>query len=530
MLLSIVFANAQNEAIVDSLNEKAVSLARKGKMKEASVIFLQCYDEAVKIGNDTLTSRMSHNLGNVFALIKDYDNAEKYYNISLSKKRQLADTGGIINLYINLAAMYQDQVRLEEAIDYDRKALALSQQMADSARSALIFHNIGSIYGRRGEPDKALEYYLLSYAMQYVKATDRLAVRTLSNIGNSYCDMGKPSSGLPYLRRAIVLSEEQGYLDLNKEIYWGLAQAFRLLAIHDSAWTYTELWAAAKDSLYNQSMVASVEEMEAKFESARKENENNRLKVETAEQALEIERGRQKMWYAIGGAVILILLVIVLVVRQKAVNQRKETEFTRRQADLEQRALRARMNPHFLFNALSTMQHMYVNGKTREANEFMADFSHLLRNILDNTGKKLITIREELNTLDMYVALEKERFENELTYHLDVDEEVDTDGILVPPMIIQPFVENAIWHGIAPKQSGRIDVKIFMDGADILEVEVVDDGVGLNNGNGNGRPSHKSQGISLTAERLGEKGGVEVLPAKNGGTHVNIRIPVTYGT
>lgn len=529
-LLITAISDAQNEARIDSLNEIAVSLARQGKMEQASTLFLECYDESVRTGNDTLISRMSHNLSNVFALIKDFGNAEKYAKICLEKKIALKDTGGVINLYINLAAMYQDQLRLDEALDYDRKALSLSEQLEDTARSRLIYHNIGSIYGRLGKPEKALEYYLLSYEMQSKESVDRLYVRTLCNIGNGYCDLGRPGKALPFLRRSKTISEEQSYMDINKKIYWGLAQAFRLQNVHDSAWHYTELWAAAKDSLYSQSIVSTIEEMEAKFESARKENENNELRLATAEQALEIAQSKQKMWYVLGGGIILILLVVVLAVRQKAVSQRKQTEFTKKQADLEQRALRARMNPHFLFNALSTMQHMYVNGKTREANEFMADFSQLLRNILDNTGRKFISLRDELDTLSMYVELEKQRFDDNLNYQVIVDEEVDMDSVLLPPMIIQPFVENAIWHGIAPNQSGNVKVKVYMDGMDILEVEVQDDGVGLNNGNGNGGPSHKSQGISLTEERLGEKGGVDIQPLDTGGTQVLIRIPITYGT
>ena len=191
-------------------------------------------------------------------------------------------------------------------------------------------------------------------------------------------------------------------------------------------------------------------------------------------------------------------------------------------AELEHRALRTQMNPHFIFNALNSIQRIYLEGDIDEANEYIADFSTLMRNILENSNKSSISLHKELETLRLYLELEKLRSRNRIEYSISVDPEIDPLRTNVPPLVIQPFVENAIWHGILPKkQKGMIAIRLApRDGN--LKCEVSDDGVGMNPDD---RTKSSSKGIAITEQRLGNK--VEIKSSPGLGTQVIFIIPTT---
>jgi sensor histidine kinase YesM len=209
-------------------------------------------------------------------------------------------------------------------------------------------------------------------------------------------------------------------------------------------------------------------------------------------------------------------------VRSRINKKRLSAEFLKNRTDLEHKALRAQMNPHFLFNSLNSIQRMFVEGNTDAANEVMADFSSLLRRILNNSGKSRISLKEELDTLRLYLDIERIRCDNCFDYDIVLDESVDKLNMQVPPLVIQPFAENAIWHGVLPKKSEghiRIHLSKVLSG-DFITCVVLDNGVGMDK-----NMSSESKGISITEQRLGTK--VIFEDPDDGGTRVILQIPFT---
>ena len=211
-----------------------------------------------------------------------------------------------------------------------------------------------------------------------------------------------------------------------------------------------------------------------------------------------------------------------------------------RTTELEMHALRAQMNPHFIFNALSSINNFILKNEKSFASEYLIKFSKLIRLILENSKQPLISLGLELDALKLYTDIEKLRFEQQFDYELFVDPEVDTTSIKVPPLILQPFVENAIHHGLMPKQDkGSLQIFIRESGSQ-LKISIVDNGVGRSYSNAAKKSSdHKkrSMGISLSTDRLsllslkGEAGKIEILDlvqsnGVNGGTEVIITIPI----
>lgn len=253
-----------------------------------------------------------------------------------------------------------------------------------------------------------------------------------------------------------------------------------------------------------------------------------------------------QQWWARGVVILLGMLLMAFILRYviKRIQQgeKRKTEYNRRIAELEAKALTNQMNPHFIFNSLNSVQHLIMEKEEKQALNFLADFATLMRQMLNNSRKSYISLEEEIAFLTRYIELEKIRFANVFSYQFILQDDLKDYTIYIPPMIIQPIVENAIKHGLAPKNgSGRLEVKLVLSG-DMLYCSVDDDGIGWDRANEikSGRLiRHESTALSVIRERLqiiksfnGSVGKLEIIDKfKSGfgnkeGTLVEILIPI----
>lgn len=173
---------------------------------------------------------------------------------------------------------------------------------------------------------------------------------------------------------------------------------------------------------------------------------------------------------------------------------------------------------------------MYIDGKEDIANDYMADFSRLLRSILENSGKQEISLKEELEISKRYMDLELMRTDNAFGYMYDVDETLNLKRIKIPPLLFQPYLENAIWHGILPENHyGTIVISIRKLNASQLSCEISDDGVGIYTSlEKKGEQSRESKGMEITQERLGGESNVSAHELEAGGTKIKLTIDYRY--
>jgi LytS/YehU family sensor histidine kinase len=170
-------------------------------------------------------------------------------------------------------------------------------------------------------------------------------------------------------------------------------------------------------------------------------------------------------------------------------------------------AIKSQMNPHFIFNALNTIQSFIYSNNKSKANSYLGKFSNLIRIVLDSSNKKAISLTEEVETLQLYVDLEVMRFENTLQAIIHVDPLLDTDSIFIPPMLVQPFVENAIKHGLLHKINNRKLKISFKPSANqqALEIEIDDNGIGRERSaflNAQKKEDHNSFAIKANQTRI----------------------------
>lgn len=171
-------------------------------------------------------------------------------------------------------------------------------------------------------------------------------------------------------------------------------------------------------------------------------------------------------------------------------------------------ALRAQMNPHFIFNALNSVQQYILSGDVDQANRYLTKFSRLQREVLNHCDQHFISLEKEIEMLRLYLEFEQLRFSESFVYDIVLPDDIDVSEIKIPPMILQPFVENAIWHGLMPRQGEKkLQLEFSLQEGDILNCTVKDNGIGAEASrrlkqNNSSAGNHKSKGLSLVSERL----------------------------
>ena len=231
------------------------------------------------------------------------------------------------------------------------------------------------------------------------------------------------------------------------------------------------------------------------------------------------------------GSILFAGLIFFWIYRVRISNIKRKEALKRQIKELEIKAIRSQMNPHFMFNALNSIQSLINSQQFKQANIYLEKFSLLMRRVLNNSGKTFITLSEELEAVSLYGALEQLRFA--FDFHISLENGINTDLIEIPGMIIQPLVENAVLHGIAQKgTAGKLEIRISID-ANYLKIEVEDNGLGLKQAITDG--SSSGFGLNLVRERLkllneqGADGKLNISPnlgASESGVTATLTIPI----
>lgn len=199
-------------------------------------------------------------------------------------------------------------------------------------------------------------------------------------------------------------------------------------------------------------------------------------------------------------------MLAAYIIRRHVANIRRQASFKQKLIEMEMTALRAQMNPHFIFNSLNSIENFIMQNKERQASDYLNKFARLIRIILENSSHNLITVAQDMDALQLYVDIEQFRFQNKFSYQVCMDRELTEDNYRIPPLLIQPFVENAIVHGLANSDQPdlRLSINVRLEG-DYIKYLIEDNGIGrkkaafyrMQNGS-----KHKSVGLHITRERI----------------------------
>jgi hypothetical protein len=254
---------------------------------------------------------------------------------------------------------------------------------------------------------------------------------------------------------------------------------------------------------YRDTLLAYQRGQQLELLMAEDEADRQQLKIETLARDIEMNRlklSRSRLIFIGTGAGILLISLILLLFFQ-----RMKLKAEQRSVSMEQRLLRAQMNPHFIFNSLASIQNFMINEDPDQASIYLSRFSQLVRNILDNSAAEHVSLEKEINTIENYLELQKVRYAGKFDYRITVDEQIDPENMLIPPMLAQPFIENSIEHGIRHKETTGLIEVFFLLKAGMVRFIVEDDGVGREKAQeieSQQRSRHRSMATSITRDRL----------------------------
>ncbi|MEO1255945.1 MAG: histidine kinase [Bacteroidota bacterium] len=308
------------------------------------------------------------------------------------------------------------------------------------------------------------------------------------------------------------------------------------LGNYDIALLYARKFKNISDSLSEIKQSNNLKLLQAGFEfESEQEKSNTQIQQLTAENEIQDLRLRERNLFIIISLVTFLAIGIIgyLVYNQRLVKRKKEAN------DLKQKLLRLQLNPHFTYNSLNAIQSMiYEEEHRQKAADYLAQFSGLMREILELNRKDLVTLEEEISVMKNYVAVQQIRFDSPLQFKLSIDFEVSAEELLVPPMITQPFLENSLEHGFADKSGDWELILNISEKEKELQIEIIDNGVGLE-ATVDQVSTHESLATKITEDRLrilGRKftsqASLEIFDrsklGEGQGTHVTIKLPMIY--
>ena len=351
-------------------------------------------------------------------------------------------------------------------------------------------------------------------------------IRPLLFTGNAYAEMKDYPTALRYVTEAFAYAKENNARPLMIDIYESLSIIYHQAGRFDSAYHYLLKFTAIRDSIQNTQFLLRLFNYKREAETAQKEarigflNRDNQIKQEQLKQEATFR------YFLIAGFVALVLAGLYLYrsINQKRKDERflliqkehewkmKELESQAKQADLqrqaahlEMQALRAQMNPHFIFNCLASINRFILKNESKAASNYLTRFSRLIRMVLINSQRSMIALEEELEMLEIYLDMERLRFKDSFDFVISFKNVIDIETVLIPPLILQPICENALWHGLMHKDGqGHLNIELSLENS-VLQCVITDDGIGREKAaelKSKSAEKDKSMGLQITAQRL----------------------------
>ncbi len=469
----------------------SIALGRAVSMKSWFYNHQAKYAEAIELGyealailekeNDSLGIAQTYNrIGVTNIYFKRFKSAETFLNKAFKAFGQLRDTARMDMILNNLGVLYSEQNQQLKSIDYYKKSLSLRLKMGDFFWVAYSYSNIAESYLEANELDSAVKYIELAIATFQEKTRSRAVPALAESVAcKIYFTVKDYEKARYWGEKALEQAKRQNHTEVIVLATGQLASIYAALGNFEKAYNTGLAFQEMQAKQDSSNSAAAVAEVEARYKTAEKEVEISRLQAANS----KAESAAQKSWII---ALVLILFIATLFFTSLVIFQRrlqtqrfKQANLHAQLSEVKMMALRAQMNPHFIFNCINTAQNFVLSSEKAEAYEYLSKFAKLLRLVLENSSKTLVPLEDELKQLKLYMELEAVRFGEKFTYKIQVDETLENGVYQIPGMLVQPLVENALLHGIMNRDDtkGKL-ILLFEKRADTIYCEIRDNGVG----------------------------------------------------
>ncbi|NUY80842.1 tetratricopeptide repeat protein [Flavobacterium sp. MAH-1] len=518
--IGIVFSEQSNYARALQFHLKAAPL-------------YETMDEPLRLG------RVYNNIGIVYqSLHNDFKALEYFVKAQKIQEKSADPTVGITAT--NIGNIYLGQKNFAKAFEYYSKARNMFTGFPNPRGLGELLNNLGSYYQQTGNTLKARETWDEAIKV-FNSIEDKFGTAdTYAHLAKYYFSADNLDESLNYANRSLALAKE---LDIPEQVVIAekmLSDIYTKKNDPKMALLHFQNYSIAKDSLnINENIRKSVQaEMNYEFDKREALQKKEREKREL----LFSEQSKRHIMQTFFIVLFILLLFGIVFLIYNRLQLKKTLTLEKELAEYEQKALHLQMNPHFVFNCLGSISSFIVQNGTDSAIKYLSKFSKLMRLTLEYSKESLIPIDKEIEGLRNYLELEQLRFNQIFEFSINKSSDIEDDTAL-PPLLLQPFVENAIIHGLVPKKGqGRIDISFELSG-DNLICTIVDDGIGIDKSRQMKEQSvsvHKSMALDITKKRLemikaftSRKADVDITERADNeghviGTQVVLTLPVQY--
>jgi len=496
--------------------ENAISIAEKNNLKGIIPLsYLSLADVYVYLGN--LKERRN-------ALIKLFDAANKENNTRLVEVA-----------LENLGKTYTEGDRNFIIADsLYKKCLEIALVNKDTLYIIWPMTDLGWNFYIEKEYAQAIKFYNQSLEYSIPTKIYFLSANALGNLGTIYRDLGDNEKSIKYYVKSIDHAKMVNDIFHLSWVYKDISDMYLGMKDTSNAYNNYVLYKLYSDSLLKKTSSQGLTDARIRYEA-----DSHNKEVELL--SLRLYNQRLIIYGAIGLFVLSVAVLILLLSRAKIVAKRRISEMNRKISEITQANLRQQMNPHFIFNTLNSIQYYMYQHDKLATNNYLTKFSSLMRKVLENSQHTSVPLRDELDALNLYLELEMIRFKDKFEYQINIDDEIDTLLYKVPTMLIQPYVENSICHGLMPGESkGSLKIDLKLENEFIL-CTIEDNGIGREAAFDRKKKSdnnHNSLGTQIISSRLDLVNALygtslktiytDLRNEKNepAGTRVEIQIPI----
>lgn len=529
------------KGVAGSLNNIGNIYADQGNYIEAINYYTRSKELKLKVKDTMGVARAYTNIGSIYGEQGNYHKALENFNMAVSFYEKLGLSNYTERLMLNIGMVYDNLGNVEKALIYVNKALEVSKKQNNQITIAICLSVKGSIYKTQLNYVNALEEFQKALQIRESINNKRGIGISLNDVADVQILVNQETKALKNFKKAEVVNQEIGsqiglcrsylglarcfnsqkqyqkalnytlksqgiaidmkLLQLQKEITELLSIVYKNIGDYKKAFESHQKYKILNDSIFNKENIEKITQLEYEYKYKQALDSASIRELKLTKTVLDtshsLKKSQRNLLLGVIGFLVtsLILGAIIFILRLR--NEKAKTQ----NVMIEQKLLRSQMTPHFIFNSLSVLQGMILNKEEKKSVSYVSKFSKLLRTILENSRDKTVLLSQELVAIENYLALQNLE-NNKLVYTISVENTIHTSIFKIPPMLIQPFVENAVEHAFVNFAGTRIiNIEIVYINEDLVCV-IKDNGVGVNYIKEGKSQTKKSLSTTITAERL----------------------------
>ncbi len=483
--------NHDSVSMANMCENISYTLKDAGNYREAMEYVFWAIEIRQAMGSQNRIPVLYKNIATLYDLLGNYDKQGVY----LKKANKLIQEGVTIDirseivLYNALGNYYDNKNKLDSAKFFYEKVADYSRKNEWLIGLATGLGNLAMIFEKEGKIDSAIRIHLSTLALEQKMKNKKGELAELNSLSTLYLKTKTYDSALFYGQKALYEANQQGYTSQTKTANHNLSKIYEKTENADSALKYFKQYKILEDSLLKTEHQRFISELDTKYQTKEYENHIFSLQQENLLKTKQI----QLIVLTSAGLLALSLLALFYVQLRRKHNQLINES-------LKHKLFQTQMNPHFIFNILGSIQAaLYNNKNIKEATNHLSQFAMLTRNILESSRKEHISLQKEAETITSYLSLEQLRTNNHFDFTVNIDEDTDAEFVFIPPMMIQPFVENAVKHAFPLKSNNLIEIQITVK-QDRCCAVIEDNGIGISNTNT--EKNHQSQALDIFKQRF----------------------------